>query len=190
LTNAKLADLSASSRLKGSASTAPDATDITLGAGLEMTNSTLAVNTLDLIQVVNQTPQTLANVNDPITFSSIECQSPVPSIITYDSANSTFTLLADYYYSMTFTCSSLKPVSVPGGDESITISFANTSYGTWVNSALCTQSYSSDYGLHGSTEINSCFKTLADSVVQVRVKNSPTSQWTITDSNLIVQVLF
>jgi hypothetical protein len=42
ITNAKLANLSAVSQLKGSSSTLPDATDISLGTGLTMTGATLS----------------------------------------------------------------------------------------------------------------------------------------------------
>ncbi|CCV02025.1 hypothetical protein IIV25_007L [Invertebrate iridovirus 25] len=44
ITNAKLANLSAVSQLKGSSSASSAATDITLGSGLSMTGSTLSVN--------------------------------------------------------------------------------------------------------------------------------------------------
>jgi Repeat of unknown function (DUF5907) len=48
ITNAKLANLSAVSQLKGSSSASQSATDISLGAGLSMTGSTLDVNTSSL----------------------------------------------------------------------------------------------------------------------------------------------
>ncbi|CCV02202.1 hypothetical protein IIV30_007L [Invertebrate iridescent virus 30] len=48
ITNAKLANLSAVSQLKGSSSTASTATDISLGSGLSMSGSTLSVNTSSL----------------------------------------------------------------------------------------------------------------------------------------------
>jgi hypothetical protein len=48
ITNAKLADLSGPSRLKGSSSTLPNATDISLGTNLIMAGTTLDVNTVAL----------------------------------------------------------------------------------------------------------------------------------------------
>ncbi|CCV01840.1 hypothetical protein IIV22_163L [Invertebrate iridescent virus 22] len=48
ITNAKLANLSAVSQLKGSSSTASTATDISLGSGLSMSGTTLSVNTSSL----------------------------------------------------------------------------------------------------------------------------------------------
>ncbi|CCV02323.1 hypothetical protein IIV30_128L [Invertebrate iridescent virus 30] len=48
ITNAKLANLSAVSQLKGSSSTSSTATDISLGSGLSMSGSTLSVDTSSL----------------------------------------------------------------------------------------------------------------------------------------------
>jgi hypothetical protein len=192
VTNAKLANLSAASQLKGSASTAPDVTDITLGAGLEMTNSTLDVNTLDMLQVVNENPQNIRAVSLPIFFSKVVFQSVgVPSAITYIPSTYSINLLGNYKYKLTFTCSSLYPQTSPAPtNASISLGVKNVIIPDWIENITCTQKYSSDNGLYGSTELVLCFFVSTNASINIQVRSNPTNTlWTIEGANLLVERL-
>jgi hypothetical protein len=189
VTNAKLADLAASSQLKGSASTATAATDITLGSGLTMTDAVLTVNTLDLTQVIYITNQTLtANAN--ILFSSTEFSQG--SSVTFNQPFSSLSVIGpNISYRLTFTCANLFPNTIVDG-SSIIFAPYNATNSIWLTNATGEQTYGPQFGVFGNNDISTYFTTTSPSTeIQMRVKAliKPEVSWTMIGATFTIERL-
>ena len=189
VTNAKLAVLGAASQLKGSASTAPDVTDITLGPGLSMDGSIIRVGTVDLLQLISTTDQTVTSPSTALTFTDVVFQSSVS--VTYTAPSTVKLVGPDLVYRLIFTCSSLYPTTlIP--ESAITLAAYDVTNSNWITAEYCGQKYKTDLGLFGSTAFVAYFTTTgAETDVQIRVKSSSNFaiDWVVENGSISVERL-
>jgi hypothetical protein len=190
VTNAKLANLSAASQLKGSASSATTATDITVGLGLIMTDAVLTVNSTDLTQIIYIGDQPLTTENGIISLSALEF-SQGSSVIFNQPSSALNVTGPNISYRLTFTCTNLFPNTIVDG-SSIIFAPYNATSSTWLTNATGEQSYGPQYGVFGNNNISTYFTTTLPSTdIQMRIKAliKPEVSWTMIGATMTIERL-
>jgi hypothetical protein len=187
VTNSKLADLSGSSQLKGSASTAPDATDITLGVGFSMNAAVLNYSAKDAAQIISRVDQDVTASGTLLTFGTTEFVKG-PSITPNTSH---LGIIGPGDYRATFFCTSITPNPLTSG-ASATFALYNRTYTSNINDIKCQITYDTTYNLYG----NLCFVTIFHAdfdgsiAIRLRATTDPTVTWTIKGASFMLERLY